>query len=231
MEELDDKICPLCKEPLIFIEEKREFWCHKCNEDPFRESLIHDRECAVFMYCLTCNSTLRWITEKRDFWCWTCNKYPLLYFPKPRKGPLGSDDDPFKRSEMICFTCGRYLRFIKSKKKHWCDSCRNYPILYYREGMNYHLGLEADTGTAIYRTMFHPGGSSALAEYRIRGDEIVPRTGGPAHYKIRGNSVYPTMFAPEGSSISPMFRIRNGDICPTMFHKKGSSISPWFEIR
>lgn len=231
MEGVGEKVCPICNEPLIFVEEKREFWCHRCNEDPFRESKIHDNECAIFMFCSSCDSVLRYIPKKQDFWCWVCNKYPMFHSPKPRKGPLGSDDDPYKRSDMICFTCGRYLRFITSKKRYWCDSCREFPIMYYREGMNYHLGLETDVSTAIFRTLHNPEGLSVSPKYRVKGNEIVPFIGGPSHYKIRGSSVYSTMFAPEGRSVNPVFRIRHGKMVPTMFHKNGSSIFPWFELR
>ncbi|MGA1792312.1 MAG: hypothetical protein ACMUHM_00015 [Thermoplasmatota archaeon] len=243
----DDKLCPIHNEPIIFVQERGEFWCYLCDDDPFRESRIHDDECAVFKFCMTCRSVLKWIPEKKDFWCWTCNKYPLLNYARPRAGPLGPDDDPYKRTDRICFTCGRYLRFIKSKRKHWCDSCRNYPILYYKlEALPYYhslfddddddFGLKISTDEEHDLFPLHKDDDDddememTRMNYRVSGDSIYPRSGGPAHYRIRGNRVVSTTHAPEGPGRTS-FRLSGNRLYSTRGKRADMEVDPSFEIR
>lgn len=231
MEGAGNEICPICNEPLIYIEEKKRFWCYKCRVNPFWESELHDREAAVFMVCSACDSVLKYIPEKKDFWCWTCNEYPTFYEKRARTIPLGPDDDPYKRSEMVCFICGRFLRYIKTEDKYWCDSCRNYPNLYYRSRDGSKMELRSEKVSGIYSTMHHPDGLSAVPKYKMKGNELIPYLGGHPHYRIDGNYVYPNNFSPEGFSTFPVYMIRGNRIYTTIHHEKGPSLFPWYIIK
>jgi ribosomal protein S27AE len=121
------KMCPVCKQPLKYIEKYDRYYCYGCRKyapkDLDRAHMAapvektHGRK-----ICPTCRRELKYIEKYKEYYCFSCKCYPLR---RQRAGTPAKAIPP-KHAALSCPKCGERLRWIERYQRHYCFACKSY---------------------------------------------------------------------------------------------------------
>jgi ssDNA-binding Zn-finger/Zn-ribbon topoisomerase 1 len=116
------KSCPICKQPLKYIEKYQRNYCYGCRKYAPKEGAPAEEARPVKPKCPDCGSELKFVEKYKEHYCYTCKKYPLRQSKKATEQVQAAQ----KPKENTCPKCGGQLHLIEKYNRHYCYKCKDY---------------------------------------------------------------------------------------------------------
>ena len=215
--------CPVCRGPMTFIAQYRQWYCGRCNKYPFAHQHINRPKAQRMDYhnynnrsrapptnyrsyqrqqirsqnqtCPDCGFNLTYSYQYSHYWCNHCKRFT----PPDPKPPLRISETRPK----VAFNFGKSFGFGQSSSSSSLSSSS------YKKD-------DADKVPDRLVSMHSPDGKFHRTEYRVRGGKVYERGSGLPLYKIRDGKLYKTIHHPDGVGGFADYKIDGDRLRPTL---------------